>query len=95
MVVSDWSAIDTTNWVAATGCTIVDVGTISGEISYAIVRRTDPDGVIGVSTTLGLTGLPTGGQFHWAYAEVISQEAALAAEGQAGYPARGASPPMF
>jgi hypothetical protein len=95
LAVSDWNAGATSGWAADTGCTILDKATLAGSISYALIQRTDPDEVVGVSTSLGLTGLPTGGIYHWAYAEVISLEAALAAGGQAGYPASGASPPMF
>lgn len=95
MVVSDWNAGDTSTWAADTGCTIIAKGTISGEISYAILSRTAADGIIGGSTSLGVTGLPAGGQYHWAYAEVISSEAVVAAAASAGYPAFGASPPMF
>lgn len=79
LVVCDWAAGATSGWTAATGCTVVDKGTISGSISYAVVQRTAPDGVVGVATTVGLTGLPTGGVYHWVIAEVISLEAAIAA----------------
>lgn len=93
MVVADWAAGSTAGWTAATDCTVLDKGTISGSISYAVLQRTAPDGVLGVSTSLGLTGLPTGGVYHWVIAEVISLEAALAAA-SAGY-AGDANPPMF
>lgn len=76
LVVADWNATDTTPWTATAGCTIVDDATLSPEISYAVVIRTDPDGVIGETTSIGLTGL--GGastQLHWAYAELVSIEA--------------------
>lgn len=95
MVISDWIALSTAGWTANAGCTIEDKGTVAGEISYGVVRRTDPDGVLGVTTSIGVSGLVTNGQYHWAYAEVISLEAALAAEQQAGYPSLGSSPPMF
>lgn len=95
MIVCDWNAGSTATWAAEPGCTLLDAGTVGGLISYAVVQRTDPDGVLGATTTLGLTGLVTGGQYHWAIAEVISLEAAIAAAAQAGYPALGASPPMF
>jgi hypothetical protein len=96
MVICDWNAGAVSGWTADTDCTIEDKGILSGQISYAIVRRTAADGVLGVSTSMGISGLVTGGQYHWSYAEVISQEAALAAEGQCGYPARGTlGPPMF
>jgi hypothetical protein len=96
MIFSDWAAGDPTPWTAMSGCTIEDRGTISGEISYAVVRRTDPDGVQGVVTTMGMTGLNLGSNaWHWAYAEVISLEAAIAAAAAAGYPAFGANAPMF
>lgn len=83
MVVSDWNASDTTPWAAAAGCTIVNKGTVSPEISYAVLRRTDPDGVEGATTSMGLTGL--GGaatQLHWAYLEIISIEAAAARQAE-------------
>ena len=77
------------------GCTIQDVSYSAGLITYAILKRTDPDGILGVPTTLGLTGLVTGGQYHWVYLEIVSLEATIAAAGQAGYPAVGANAPMF
>jgi hypothetical protein len=97
MVVCDWAATDTTGWTAAVGCTILDKATISGQISYATLQRTDPDGINGVPTTLGINNIPSSPscQLHWAYAEVISLEAAIAAAEQAGYPSLGNSPPMF
>jgi hypothetical protein len=77
MVVCDWAANSTSTWAAATGCTLLAKGTLGGLISYGVVQRTAPDGVVGVTTTLGLTGLVTGGQYHWTLAEVISLEAAI------------------
>jgi hypothetical protein len=81
MVVSDWQANSTSAWAAASGCTIVNKGTLAGEISYAVVQRTDPDDVAGFSTSLGITGLPAGGLYHIAYASVVSAEAGAAARG--------------
>lgn len=75
MVVSDWDATDSTPWTAASGCTILDKGTVSGEISYAVIQRTTADGVLGNSTTLGMSGLGGIGSFHYSYLEVISLEA--------------------
>lgn len=95
MVISDWAAGATAGWTATSGCTILDKGTLTGEISYATLQRTDPDGVAGASTSMGLTGLPSGGAYHWAIVEVISLEAAVAAAEAAGYPSLGNSPPMF
>lgn len=95
MVVCDWAAGATGSWAPASGCTIQDTGTMAGSISYAVVRRTSADGVFGATTTLGITGLLAGGQYHWAYAEVISLEAAIAAAQAAGYPSFGANAPMF
>lgn len=95
MVVSDWNAGDTSSWAPASGCTIIDRGTITGEISYAFLERTAADDVLSGTTTMGLTGLPAGGQYHWGYVEVISTAAVEAAAAAAGYPAFGASPPMF
>lgn len=95
MVVCDWDATDSTPWTAAAGCTILNKGTITGEISYAVIQRTDPDGIIGQSTELGMTGLGGVGSFHYSYIEVISLEAAIAAATAAGYPAFGALPPLF
>lgn len=77
-VVCDWQALSTSTWAAATGCTILQKGTLAGEISYGVVQRTTADGVNGVTTTLGITGLVTGGDYHWCVAEVISIEAAEA-----------------
>ena len=94
MGVCDWNAGATAGWTADSGCTMVDKGTINGQISYAVLRRTDPDGVLGSTTSMGISGLPTGGQYHWVYCEVISIEAALAAA-SAGYPSLGANAPMF
>lgn len=78
LVLCDWSALATATWTPAAGCTLLDTGTISGGISYGLVQRTDPDGVLGATTTVGIAGLLTGGKYHWAYAEVISLEAAQA-----------------
>jgi hypothetical protein len=94
MGVCDWNAGATTGWAPDAGCTMVAKGTINGQISYAVLRRTDPDGVVGATTSMGITGLPAGGQYHWVYCEAISIEAALAAAA-AGYPAFGANAPMF
>jgi hypothetical protein len=79
LIVCDWNASDVTTWAAATGCTIISKGTNPSQISYAAVRRTAADEVAGVSTSLGLIGLVSGGIYHWSYAEVISLEAAAAA----------------
>jgi hypothetical protein len=95
MVICDWNAGDVTGWTEISGCKIISKDTNVGKISYAVLRRTDPDGIIGVSTPLGITGLVTGGVYHWAYAEVVSLEAAIAAATSAGYPALGANSPMF
>lgn len=75
MVVSDWDATSSTPWAAASGCTILNKGTISGEISYAVIQRTTADGVAGQNTTLGMSGLGGVGSFHYSFLEVISQEA--------------------
>lgn len=91
----DWNAEVTTAWAADTGCTMLAKGTIAGQISYAVIQRTSPDEVVGAPTSLGITGFGGGGDYHWAYAEVISLEAAIAAAAQAGYPAFGANAPMF
>jgi hypothetical protein len=80
LCLSDWNAGSTTGWAAASGCTMIAKGTIAGQISYAVVQRTSPDEVSGVSTSLGLTSLTSGGVYHWSYAEVISVEAAAAAQ---------------
>lgn len=95
MVICDWNAGSVAGWTADSGCTIEDKGTFTGEISYAVVRRTDPDGVNGAATSVGISGLPAGGQYHWVIAEVISLEAAIAAAQAAGYPSFGANAPMF
>jgi len=95
MVVSDWDATDSTPWTAAAGCTILNKGTITGEISYAVIQRTNPDGIVGQSTELGMSGLGGGGSFHYSYVQVVSLEAAVAAATEAGYPAFGALPPLF
>lgn len=80
MVVSDWSGNSTTAWAAATGCSFVQSGgsDLKGStfgISYAVLQRTTADGTSGGSTSLGLTGLSTGGEYHWVMVEVISLEA--------------------
>jgi hypothetical protein len=86
LCLSDWNAGATTGWAAASGCSFVQSagadlkGTIAGQVSYAVVKRTTPDEVAGVSTSLGLTSLTSGGVYHWSYAEVISIEAAEAAQ---------------
>jgi hypothetical protein len=79
MVVSDWDATSSTPWTAASGCTILNKGTITGEISYAVIQRTSADGVAGQTTTLGMSGLGGIGSFHYSFLEVISAEAAQAA----------------
>lgn len=84
MVVSDWSGNSTAAWTPATGCSYVQssgsnlVGSTFG-ISYAVIQRATADGVAGTSTTLGLTGLSSGGLYHWVMVEVISLEAAAKA----------------
>jgi hypothetical protein len=82
MAICDWNANSTAGVTAASGCTVLAAGTITGEISYIIVQRTAADGVVGVSTTLGVSGVNTNFSGHWAYAEVISIEAAVAARAQ-------------
>jgi len=84
MVVSDWDATDSTPWTAASGCTILNKGTIAGEISYAVIQRTTADGVAGSNTTLGMSGLGGVGSFHYSFLEVISLEAAQAAKFASG-----------
>lgn len=84
MVISDWSGASTAAWTPATGCDFVQsagtdlVGSTFG-MSYAVIQRATADGVAGASTTLGLTGLTAGGQYHWVMVEVISLEAAAKA----------------
>jgi hypothetical protein len=78
MVVADWAGVSTAAWTAAGGCTMVDKGTLSGSIGYAVLQRTTADDVLGAATTMGLTGLSTGGQYHWVLLEVVSVEAASA-----------------
>jgi hypothetical protein len=95
MVICDYNAGDPTGWTPTSGCTITDIGTNAGWITYAVVQRTSPDGILGVPTPIGLTGLPTGGQYHWVIVEVVSHDAVVAAATTAGYPARGANAPMF
>lgn len=95
LVLCDWNAGDPSGWAPMTGCTIQDTAASAGLVTFGVVRRTTADGTLGVSTTVGLTGLVTGGAYHWAYVEVVSLAATIAAAGQAGYPAHGANPPMF
>lgn len=78
LVLTDWSALSMTGVTPATGCSILNKGTIAGAISYLILQRTDPDGVAGGTTTLGVANLVAGGAYRWAYAEVISLAARLA-----------------
>lgn len=78
MAICDYNANAVTSVAAASGCTVLDKGVIAGEISYIIVQRTLPDGVLGGTTTLGVTGVSSSFTGHWAYAEVISLEAAAA-----------------
>jgi hypothetical protein len=80
LVVCDWFPTDSTTWAADTGCSIIHKGYMPPRISWAVVQRTDPDEVVGVTTTLGLTGLVTDGIYHWAYAEAISAEAVAASQ---------------
>jgi hypothetical protein len=75
MVICDWNANDVSAVLPASGCTLIDTGTIAGQISYITLWRTSPDEIGGASTSLGVTNLLTGGQYHWAFAEVISLEA--------------------
>jgi hypothetical protein len=81
LVICDWAAGSSAGVTAASGCTILFKGTLPGSISYYTVQRTIPDGVAGATTTLGVSGLVTGGEYHWCYAEVISVEAAAASRG--------------
>lgn len=94
MVVADWNADDPAAWSVGAGCTVVDSGFVGAEISYMVLRRTDPDGVLGATTSMVVNGFGGAGQIHYAYAEVISLEAAQAAAA-AGYPSFGANAPMF
>lgn len=84
LAITDWNANSVASVTAASGCTVLDKGTIAGEISYIIVQRTAPDGVLGGTTTLGVTGVDTNFSGHWAYAEVISLEARAAQQYAAG-----------
>ena len=95
MVVSDWMATDPAAWTVGGGCTVVDRGINGIETSYMMLRRTDPDGVYGAATTMTVSGFVGTTEIHYAYAEVISLEAAVAAAAIAGYPAFGANAPMF
>ena len=95
MVVSDWMATDPADWTVSGGCTIVDRGVNGIETSYMMLRRTDPDGVYGAATAMTVSGFLGATEIHYAYVEVISLEAAIAAAQAAGYPAQAASPPMF
>lgn len=95
MVVSDWMATDPAAWTVDGGCTIVDRGINGIETSYMMLRRTDPDGVYGAATSMTVSGFVGTTEIHYAYVEVISLEAAIAAAGEAGYAAFGANAPMF
>lgn len=95
MVISDWDATDSGPWAPLAGCTIIDKGTVTGEISYAVIRRTTADGIVGQITELGMSGLGGIGSFHYSFIEVISAEAAAIAATNAGYPAFGALPHIF
>ena len=94
MVVSDWMATDPAAWSVGSGCTVVDYGINGIETSWMVLRRTDPDGILGVTTDMIVNGISGTTQIHYAYAEVISLEAAIAAATAAGY-AGSPNPPMF
>lgn len=79
-VLCDYVAGSTTGWGGATGCTLLGAGTIAGQISYGLAKRTDPDEVAGVTTSIGVTG-PGSGVYHHSYVEVISLAARLASLG--------------
>ena len=79
MILSDWNAHSLTGATPAAGNTILSTGIIAGSISYLTMRRTDPDGVLGDTTTMSISTLPASASWRWAYVEVISEEAAQAA----------------
>jgi hypothetical protein len=79
MILSDWGAHSLASVSPAAGNTVLSTGIIAGSISYLTMRRTDPDGLLGVTTTMTVSSLPGSGSWRWAYAEVVSEEAAQAA----------------
>lgn len=69
-VLADWNAGDPSGWVAGSGQTIIDVGQTFG-ISYVMIQRSSADGVATTATNFSLSGLVTGGQYHWVIVEIM------------------------
>jgi hypothetical protein len=78
LVLCEWVANSTAGLTAAAGCTILNKGTLAGQISYLTLQQTNPDGVAGATTTLGVNNLVASSQLRWVYVEIVSLEARLA-----------------
>jgi len=70
MVLCDWNQGDPTGWTEGAGQEIIEKGLTFGT-SYAFIQRTSPDGVNSTTIDFSITGLPTGGQYHWVIVEVL------------------------
>lgn len=75
-VVADWNQGDPTGWTEGAGQTMIEKGVTFG-ISYAIVQRSSADGVATATISFSLSGLPSGGQYHWVLVEVVPDPAAV------------------
>jgi hypothetical protein len=69
-VANDWKATGSMT-AGGTGNTLTDTGTFAGNISYGFVRRTTPDGVGGVTTTLTLNPGASSTAMHLAAVEIL------------------------
>jgi hypothetical protein len=78
MAVSDWSQKDPSGWAVAGGQEIIDSGLTAG-ITYGFFQHVSPDGVAGVAASFAISGMVSGGQYHWCIVEVCPDPAAIAA----------------
>ncbi len=74
IVALDWDALG--SFTAGTGCTLQGTGNVgSGQISYGFAKRTNPDGVNGVTNTLRISPAGTSTNLNWVYQEILEQPA--------------------
>lgn len=72
IAVADWALAGAKT--AGTGMTVSASGNAGSEISYGFLRRTNADGVNGVSNSLNVT-TPSSNSLMWVYAEVLEEPA--------------------
>jgi hypothetical protein len=78
MTLSDWAQTDPFGWAVADGQEIIDSGLTAG-ITYGFFQHPSADGVAGVAASFNLSGMVSGGQWHWCIVEVCPDPAAIAA----------------